>query len=446
MENLVNLVIVVLPFQAWRVDAVALTDTPGVQWAIITDAGSVPLLDTDRFAWVEVANAFDAESLAGIVRRRCASGRGVRLVAIHEGAVRATAQARERLGLAGPGEASVHHFLDKPAMKQRLAISAADLLPRWRVYDTEAAARAPKAYITDLLHDPGLPIFAKPIDSVGSEGTALLANEHDIERFLAAAGKRPYELDEYLHGPVYNADAVLFGGKVEWFGVCELLNPPSEVLQRGRALASWTLPADAPEFAALRKMVDRVIAAMEPPDGAIHLEGIRTARGFRFLEVACRPAGWLIPEAYLAAEGIDLRVGHLHAAAGIAPSIVPTLRRTGGYYAAIKTRPGNIVGHRTPMLDVPHRCTHRPGRAGPAPSPGIFTHYFVCEVVAWHEEAKRLREALRGLNGFEPYVLADAAVEIDPRTQCGGAASVESSGLSDNQAGVIHRRRGATAA
>ena len=188
-----NLVIVVLPSQAWRVDAIALTDTPDAQWAIITDARSLPLLDTNRFAWVEVADAFDAESLAGIVRRRGTSGREVRLVTSHEGTVRATAQARERLGLAGPGEAGVHHFLNKPAMKQRLAISAADLLPRWRMHDPEAAAREPKAYIADLLHDPGLPIFAKPIESVGSEGTALLANEHDIERFFASAGKRPYE-------------------------------------------------------------------------------------------------------------------------------------------------------------------------------------------------------------------------------------------------------------
>ena len=204
---------------------------------------------------------------------------------------------------------------------------------------------------------------------------------------------------------MYNADAVLFRGKVEWFGACELLNPPSEVLRRGRALASWTLSPEEPEFLALREMVDRVIAAMGPPDGAIHLEGIRTARGFRFLEVACRPAGWLIPDAYLAAEGIDLRVGHLHAAAGIAPSMVPALRRTGGYYAAIKTGTGNIVGHRTPMLDVPHRCTHRPGRLDPAPSPGIFTDNFVCEVVAWHEEGELLRQALRRLDCFEPYVL-----------------------------------------
>ena len=64
-----NLVIVVLPSQAWRVDAIALTDTPDAQWAIITDARSLPLLDTNRFAWVDVADAFDAESLAGIVRR-----------------------------------------------------------------------------------------------------------------------------------------------------------------------------------------------------------------------------------------------------------------------------------------------------------------------------------------------------------------------------------------
>ena len=402
-----NLVIVVLPSQAWRVDAVALTDTPGTHWAIITDAPSLPLLDANRFAWVEVADAFDAESLAGIVRRRGASGRELRLVTSHEGTVRATAQARERLGLAGPGEARVHHFLSKPVMKQRLAIDAAELLPRWRVHDTEAAARAPKAYIADLLSDLGLPIFAKPIESVGSEGTALLANEHDIGRFFVSAGERPYELDEYLYGPVYNADAVLFGGKVQWFGACELLHPPSDVLRRGRALASWTLSGDAPEFLALRKLVDRVIAATMPPDGAIHLEGIRTARGFRFLEVACRPAGWLIPEAYLASEGIDLRVGHLHAAAGIAPSMVPTLRRNGGYYAAIKTRTGNVVGHRTPTLDVPHRCTHRPGRPGPAPSPGIYTDDFVCEVVAWHKEPERLRKALRRLDGFEPYVLAD---------------------------------------
>lgn len=402
-----NLAIVVAPAQAWRVDAAALTDTPGTDWAIVADARSVPLLDAARFAWVEVADAFDVETLVRIVRRWGVAGQEVRLVTSNETIVRATAQARERLGLAGPGEADVHHFLSKPAMKQRLAMPAADLLPRWRLHDAEAAARAPSAYVADVVNDLGLPMFAKPIDSVGSEGTARLIDERAIERFLASAGRRPYELNEYLHGPVFNADAVLFEGKVAWFGVCELLNPPSEVLERGCALASWTLPAGSPEFLALREMTDRVIRALAAPDGAIHLEGVRTVRGFRFLEVACRPAGWLIPDAYLAAEGVDLRVGHLHAAAGIAPRLTATLRRAGGYYASIKTRAGHIVGRRAPMLDVPHRWTHRPGRPGSAPSTGLMLDDFVCEVVAWHDDAERLREALRRLDGFEPYVLAE---------------------------------------
>ena len=255
------------------------------------------------------------------------------------------------------------------------------------MHETQAAARRPKAYVADLLHDPGLPIFAKPIESVGSEGTALLANEHDIEAVpLPQPASVPTSSTSTCTDPCTMPTPCSSVARWNGSARCELLNPPSEVLRRGRCSASWTLSPEEPEFLALREMVDRVIAATGPPDCAIHLEGIRTARGFRFLEVACRPAGWLIPDAYLAAEGIDLRVGHLHAAAGIAPSMVPALRRTGGYYAAIKTGTGNIVGHRTPMLDVPHRCTHRPGRLDPAPSPGIFTDNFVCEVVAWHEE------------------------------------------------------------
>jgi hypothetical protein len=297
--------------------------------------------------------------------------------------------------------------LDKPAMKRRLATRAADLLPRWRVFDAEAARRAPKAYVAGLVAALGLPMFAKPIDSVGAEGTVRLTCERDVARFLAMAGERDYEIDEYLEGPVFNADAVLFGGEVQWFGACELLNPPSEVLERGAALASWTLPAGSPAFVALREITERAVAAMEPPDGAIHLEAIRTARGFRFLEVACRSAGWLIPDAYLAAEGVDLRIGHLHAAAGIAPRMTPTLRRTGGYWAGVKTRAGHVAGHRRPWLDVPHRWTPRPGRPDGAASQGIMTGEFVSEVVAWHSEAERLRETLRGLQGFEPCVLAD---------------------------------------
>jgi biotin carboxylase len=250
----------------------------------------------------------------------------------------------------------------------------------------------------------GLPVIAKPLEGVGCEGVQLLDDSAAIARFLRTPRARPFELDEFLAGPVFNADAVIHGGEVRWFGACELLHPPVAVLA-GATFASWTLPAHHRDLIELRRVTDRVIEALDPPDGAVHLEAIRTSAGFRFLEIACRNAGWLIPDAYEAAEGIDLRVAHLHAAANLPPAVRRRHARAGGYFGAIRTRPGAIAHRVAPPVDIAHRLTHRDGRSEAVASQAIMLADLLCEVVVWDDDHARVQGALRSLDGFEPFVL-----------------------------------------
>ena len=404
-EHPVELVVVVQPTQASRIDLRRLVApaSAGVRFALVTGPDAALPADAG-LAWVATTAEFDAESLARMLRDRGATGPGVRLVTGVETTVRSCARARELLGLSGPPEAAVDPFLDKRAMKERLGRYAPDLIAPWR--PAPATATEPTgSEVEGIVRELGLPVIGKPVDGVGSDSVRRLDDRAAIAAFLRAPRTRPYELDAFLPGAVFNADAVIHRGEVRWFGACELMHPPLEVL-RGATFASWTLPAGNTDLIELRRLTERVIEALEPPDGAIHLEAIRTSSGFRFLEIACRNAGWLIPDAYEAAEGVDLRVAHLHASAGLVPDVTPRRRGAGGYYGAIQTRPGAIVGRVAPAVPVHHRFRHLAGPGAAVASQAIMLADLVCELVAWDDEQARLREALRSLDGFEPFVLA----------------------------------------
>jgi hypothetical protein len=396
-------VVVVQPTQAFRIDLDRLTAPAGARFALVTEPSDVPSLDDRKLAWVATTTEFDADSLARILRERGATGPGVRLVTGVETSVRACARARETLGLAGASEADVDPFLDKRVMKERLGRHAPDLLPAWCPAPETATGPADSA-VERIVEALGLPVIAKPVDGVGSDGVQRLADRVAIAQFLRTPRARPFELDEMLVGPVFNADAVIHEGRVRWFGACELLHPPAEVLT-GATFASWTLPEDHDDLRVLRLLTERVLTALEPPDGAIHLEAVKTRAGFRFLEIACRNAGWLIPEAYEAAEGIDLRVAHLHAAAGLKPDVRRRRAGAGGYFGAIRTQSGTIARRVAPAIAVSHRITHRKGTTGTAASHAIMLADLLCEIVVWHDDHERLREALRSLDGFKPFVL-----------------------------------------
>jgi hypothetical protein len=401
----VDVVVVVQPTQVFRIDFDRLTGpaSAGARIALVTEPREAPSLDGRKLAWVATTTEFDADSISRILHERGATGPGVRLVTGIETAVRACARAREALGLAGATEAEVDPFLDKRVMKERLGRHAPDLLPAWCLAPATPTEPA-HSDIDRIVEALGLPVIAKPVDGVGSDGVRRLDDRAAIARFLRTPRARSFELDELLAGPVFNADAVIHKGQVRWFGVCELMHPPAEVLA-GATFASWTLPAHHHDLLALRRVTERVLTALDPPDGAIHLEAVKTRAGFRFLEIACRNAGWLIPDAYEAAEGVDLRVAHLHAAAGLQPDVRRLRARAAGYFGAIRTERGSIARRIGPAVGISHRIAHREGRGGTAASHAIMLADLLCEIVAWHDDHERVRDVLRSLDGFKPFVL-----------------------------------------
>jgi hypothetical protein len=100
-------------------------------------------------------------------------------------------------------------------------------------------------------------------------------------------------------------DALVYGGEIVW-DVSRYLRDTLAYVS-GAPLSSQTLPEGA-ERAAARRLLHQVIDAWEIDAAVLHLEAFVTEGAMTFCEVACRPGGGGIIEAFEVTRGIHL--GH----------------------------------------------------------------------------------------------------------------------------------------
>ncbi|MFB6752063.1 ATP-grasp domain-containing protein [Streptomyces sp. NPDC056353] len=285
--------------------------------------GSSPVLPADRFRLSVLTSAQDASGPADLVVRTdlyddFALGHLARAVraahpvhrvaALSERLLEPAARLRRLLGVPGEGPEAVSRFIDKAVMKRlarRHGIRHADGLLAHTAED-----------VTTLFGRHGR-IVVKPRAASGSQGVAVLSTRAELERWLGAHFvPGAFLCEEFVDAPMCHIDAVVHDGEPVW-NVSAYVRD-TMALRRGRPLSSATV-ADPAVRAAAGRLLAQVVDAWRVRSGVLHLEAFLTADGLTFCEVAARPGGGGVVEAFLATDGVDLRHAKILADAGENP-------------------------------------------------------------------------------------------------------------------------------
>ncbi|MFD5969046.1 ATP-grasp domain-containing protein [Streptomyces sp. NPDC060311] len=284
---------------------------------------SSPVLPADRFRLSVLTSAQDASGPADLVVRTdlyddFALGHLARAVraahpvhrvaALSERLLEPAARLRRMLGVPGEGPEAVRRFIDKAVMKRlarRHGIRHADGLLAHTAED-----------VTTLFGRHGR-IVVKPRAASGSQGVAVLSTRAELERWLGAHFvPGAFLCEEFVDAPMCHIDAVVHDGEPVW-NVSAYVRD-TMALRRGRPLSSATV-ADPAVRAAAGRLLAQVVDAWRVRSGVLHLEAFLTAGGPTFCEVAARPGGGGVVEAFLATDGVDLRHAKILADAGENP-------------------------------------------------------------------------------------------------------------------------------
>ncbi len=286
----------------------ALLDVPGLRLAVASQdiEENLPASLLGRLVkHFRVGNVQDAAELAQATRWIEANIAHVdRLLAVSEFAQVAVAEARDRLGLPGPGAEVIKNFRDKPRMKD--VLRAAGLpVARHRLAPDEAEARR-------FAGEVGFPLVVKPPAGVGSAGTFTAKDAGELDRVIkicAPSAASPVLLEEFVTGDEHTFDAVVIGGKPVWHSITRYLPNPIEVVKNPWIQWCVLLPReiDAPFFDPIRALGFQALAALGLETGICHMEWFRRADGSVMLsEVAARPGGAQIMNLNARAHDFDM--------------------------------------------------------------------------------------------------------------------------------------------
>jgi hypothetical protein len=204
-------------------------------------------------------------------------------------------------------------FVNKMATKAALR-HASVRLPRHCQWDKQRFATERRKYCEEAAEMIGFPMIVKPVDRAASMDVSRLENIDDLFRWAMWASspkdRNTYEVDEFIDGELFHCDSLVQHGQVIWSNACRNLNPCLQ-FAAGRSIGAFTLPTEDADATAVRGMNARVLAALQPPDGATHMECFRLPDGeLVFLEISARPPGGDMIGIYNYCLGIDLALAH----------------------------------------------------------------------------------------------------------------------------------------
>ncbi|MPY52972.1 ATP-grasp domain-containing protein [Streptomyces acidicola] len=284
--------------------------------------GSSPVLPADRYRLSVLTSAAgsgpaeltartdlgDDFALDGLARAVHAAHPVDRVAAMSERLLEPAARLRRLLGTPGEKAEEVRRFVDKAVMKRiarRHGIRCADGL---LVHTPED--------VTEMFDRYGK-IVLKPRAASGSQGVAVVSAWPALQTWLREEFVPGTQLcEEFVDAPMCHIDAVVRDGEPVWD--VSVYERDTMALRSGRPLSSATV-ADPGLRAAAGRLLAQVVDAWRMRSGVLHLEAFVTGEHLTFCEVAARPGGAGVTEAFRATNGIDLRHAKLLADVGEDP-------------------------------------------------------------------------------------------------------------------------------
>jgi hypothetical protein len=253
-----------------------------------------------------------------------------RLEATIEAHTLPTAQVREACTIPGTSVRTAWLCRDKPSMKQAL---------REAGVPTAASAGASTA------------VILKPRSGAGALDTMRADDLASLEHALGVFGGQGVEsiaVEEFVEGHEGFYDTITIDGQVAVDFVSHYYPNVLEAM-RTRWISPQFISTNridtAPEYAELRDMGRRVIAALGIGTSATHMEWFFGPKGLKFSEIGCRPPGVGAWDLYSAGNDMDIYTAWANAIIRGETGAAPSRRYASGMVALRPERDGSITGY-----------------------------------------------------------------------------------------------------
>ena len=266
-----------------------------------------------------------------------------RLEATIEAHTLAAARVREACTIPGTTVQTAWLCRDKPSMKQALREAG--------VPTAASAAVGSAAGALAFAEQVGFPLILKPRSGAGASDTMRADNAADLEHALGIFGGQGVEsiaVEEFVEGHEGFYDTITVNGQVALDFVSHYYPNVLEAM-RTRWISPEFLSTNridtAPEYAELREMGRRVIAALGIGTSATHMEWFFGPKGLKFSEIGCRPPGVGAWDLYSAGNEMDIYREWAMAIVNGETGSAPSRRYASGMVALRPDRDGQIAGY-----------------------------------------------------------------------------------------------------
>ncbi|MDH3627548.1 MAG: ATP-grasp domain-containing protein [Acidobacteriota bacterium] len=316
--------------------------------ARVTGIGERPAeyLDDEMKSWltdyIQVPSVVHQESLLDAVRTCQKKGWVDRLEATVEAHIMPTAEVREACGIPGTSVRTAFLCRDKPAMKEALREAGVACAQSDGVQSAEAAI--------EFAERVGYPVILKPRAAAGASGTYKASDREELDRVIVECGLdrgQDTAIEEFIEGHEGFYDTLCHEGQiVHEFATHYYPNVLEAMRSRWispQFIATNRLDADGYEMA--REMGRKVIDVLGLTTSATHMEWFYSAKGLKFSEIGCRPAGVCAWDIYCAANDFDLYAEWARAVTGQPSRERPSRQYSAGTIALRPDRDGTIMGY-----------------------------------------------------------------------------------------------------
>ena len=247
-----------------------------------------------------------------------------RIVALDEFDMENVSALREHLRIPGMGLTTVRYFRDKLSMRARAkeaGIAVPEFVPVLNYDD-----------LRDYMARVPAPWLLKPRSQASGIGMKKIHSPDELWPWLDQLGDQQsfYLLEHFVPGTVYHVDSIASERDVVFAEAHKYGTPPLTTSHQGGVFTTSTLPPDAPEYAELLSLNQKVLSELGFVRGVTHAEFLKADSDgkFYFIEVAARVGGAFISDVIEAATGINLwrEWAHLEVGAGKEPYQVPPRR------------------------------------------------------------------------------------------------------------------------
>jgi formate-dependent phosphoribosylglycinamide formyltransferase (GAR transformylase) len=303
--------------------------------------------DDDLKGWLyhyeRVSSVTDVEALTHAVRWVQSKLWVDRLEATIEAHTMAAAQVREACTIPGTSVRTAWLCRDKPSMKEVLRSAG---VPTALSAGVSSAGEA-HAFAAEA----GFPLILKPRSGAGASGTVQVSDAAGLDRALGVFGGEGTDsiaIEEFVEGHEGFYDTITVGGQVALDFVCHYFPNVLEAM-RTRWISPQFVSTNrievAPEYAELRDMGRRVIAALGIETSATHMEWFFGPKGLKFSEIGCRPPGVGAWDLYSAGNEIDVYREWANAIVSGGTQAAPSRRYASGIVALRPSQDGVISGY-----------------------------------------------------------------------------------------------------